>query len=241
MQENNILFKRGRGPQVDEHTLLLVHPQGGVIRDLTGRATVANNGMTIDTGDRLFDSSTIAAPGGGKYLTVPNPTYMALGTQDFTFDTYFNITSIPSISGSTIWPFFTWGNWNAGSQPYNFAQWYAENLNGFTSIQVWQYLDANTSHNIGNPPGGPVTKTTWHHYAFQRKANTWQMFLDGHPLAAAAADSANYIVHTARDLYIGALLGGVSGNVLWTAPGKFAFFRYSNIARFEQSFDPFAY
>lgn len=239
MFESNLLYKKPvlAGPQPDEHSILFVHPYNGAFRDFSSHAApISNNGMSIDLTNTLFGTPTIKAATNG-FLTVPNPTYLALGTADMTFESYFYITTINTVSGANVWPFFTWGNWNSGTQPYNQAMAY---ITGSTPW-VWYYKNASTAHTRADSPAGAISRTVWHHFAFQRKSNTWQMFLDGTPLAAAAAVTDGYSYNTARDLYIGRLLGGSTGNVVWSAVGNFAYMHWSDIARYSGTFNPFAY
>lgn len=229
---------------VDSNTLLLLNASGGSIKDLSSKgAVVTNSGMTIDTTNTLFGQPTIKTPdAGGAFLSVPNPTYLALGTGDFTAETYFWIKTIllQSADNSYWWPFFAWGSWHTGSNPYNFELAYVESSYGYTTLYDWTYKNASTSLTVPNSTTGKLVRGAWHHIAFQRRNQTWQMFLDGTALAAAAADTYAYAVNYAAPFYVGRMFGGGSGNVIWSGSGNYYGVRVSNVARYTNgNFNPF--
>ncbi|BCM95137.1 hypothetical protein [Burkholderia phage FLC6] len=244
MLDSMLLYKKQVGPAVDSNTLLLLNAYGGTIKDFSSKnAVVTNSGMTVDSTNKLFGYPTIKTPdAGGAYLSIPNPTYLLAGTNDFTVETYFWVKNIlfQSADNSYWWPFISWGSWHNGTSPYNFDLAYTESSYGYTSLWAWTYANASSQKQIANPSIGKIVRGAWHHIAYQRMSGQWQMFYDGTALAAPAADAYNYVLNYSTALLVGRMLGGSGGAVSWYASGNFYGTRVSNIARYTTgNFNPF--
>ncbi len=132
-----------------------------VIEDETGTHTIINNGVTINTLDKKFGTSSITF-GSSSYLSVPDHTDFDF-TGDFTVD--FWAKNISGGDGCVV---------QLADAPWGGAFGYVSGANLSFYLGSGSSWDAAAAKVIGVLPGA-----SWVHYAVVRSANTYRTFMDG--------------------------------------------------------------
>src|SRR5690606_10038832 len=182
-----------------EETFSVFSEQGTLNPNLT------NYGATV-----LQDGSLSIAS--GNYLTLPNPTELAVGNGDFEIEVEFVIRSYVAGSGagSTTYmsTFMYWGTWAAPNQPLNFE--FAFGQHPVSPQYVMFAADVSVSASISFSP----VLGTKYNIKFVRSKGIMFMYVDG-----VLKGSAPYLNEVKNDvnkpLYIGRRFGGGSGEVAW--------------------------
>ena len=165
--------------------------------DLTGESPVFNNATTTDTVFKNGNSSL--AFDGSQYISYGPSAKYAMGTDDFTIESFVNTSSIdviaprPLSNSDGAW---SEGNWSLHSHHVNEANVYT----------FWV-------HNA-NPSSPLLTSTSlpsigeWDHVAVTREGDTWKLFVNG-VLEDTNTSTASLDSGVARSLYVG---GDNTGN-----------------------------
>ena len=153
----------------------------------------ANGNAQISTTQSKFGGASIYFDGTGDYLSTPNQSWMAFGTNEFTIECWFYISANSGTVGDGTRPGTLVANYPTSGSTSN--GWLFRLL-GDTST-TGTGLDFFGRDSSGNIIGqvtynGTISQSAWHHAAVVRETTIVKLYLDGTEVAStslAASDS----------------------------------------------------
>jgi hypothetical protein len=201
------------------YTSLLLHMDGTnastsfVDSGPNALAVTVNGDAKISTSQSKFGGASAYFDGTGDYLIAPSGTQFNYGTGDFTWEFWFNATSLPSTN--YMLDHSTSGN--GGTIHY------------YNGILRYYNTTVGTGSVLYTAGFGSAVAGSWYHLAASRSNGTTRLFKDG-VLITSASDAHNY---PANRVVIGA-----SGAITVPFNGYIDDFRISKYARYTSAFTP---
>ena len=204
---------------VTNTTLLAQTVYGSKVYDAAAAngLTLVGNTQSSTTQRKFTTSSAVYFDGTGDAIDVPETGFPAIGTADFTIETWVRASSL----ASNIAIFDGRPSGTSGGN-YITLQWHASTYGlGFYS-GGWRITS----------PTNTLTVNTWHHIALSRSGSSTKLFVDGTQVGSTYSDSTSYLY--GRN-YIGGLYNNT--NTWWN--GYMQDFRVSiGHARYTADFTP---
>lgn len=202
---------------MDEHTVALLHFNGG-ITDESGKVWTAVNGAATSMEQSKFGGSSLHLNGTNQYLSTTNVTDFDFGSGDFTIE---------------------WWEYRTANSPHGcvFARQpgaYVPIMVGYNIGKVYAYATAGIGYNwniLSEFNLGYPILNTWTHYALVRADGYFYSFQNGKQISKSG------LITTAIPAGTGTPLLGVYYSTE-TFPGYIDEFRISKIARWTSDFDP---
>lgn len=222
----DLAFLGGLGGATDPNTLLLISGRGAngstaiVDSSMYARAITVNGNAQITTSVADPFGATegvITLDGNGDWLQIAASADMALGSNDFTVETFVRFSAL---NGFTTVSRLGSGNsadgvlFAHGSPSKNYAT-----IDGWN----WQVIQSITG----------ITANTWVHLAFSRSGNTWRSFVAGQ-VVATTSESRGLVQATPYTWRVGA----ANSDGSFAMAGQLAQFRVSLGARYTANFTP---
>jgi hypothetical protein len=197
--------------QVCSNTVLLLHMDGEngstAFKDESDSQHVvtANGNAQIDTAQSKFGGASGLFDGSGDYLTIPDSSDWAFGSNDFTIDCWFRLTTDTNsqrlveqyVDANNQMQFSAKGHQGGGVSRVNF-----------------QLYESGTQHVFLNGSTTDPALNTWYHAAVVRSGSDWTLYVNG--VAEATDTYSGSYPNFAADLRIGDDNGGtkeVYGNI----------------------------
>lgn len=135
--------------------------------------------------------------GSSQFLSIPNATALQFGTNDFTVECWFYVTSLVTTSQGFL---CKWGS-NA-----SWEMFLAGTSSG-TPNKIVIYIGTGSGGPNNNVIAGATTvaANTWYHFAFTRSSGTLRIFLNGTLDGSATGNTTNF--NDTNTLYVGAETG----------------------------------
>ena len=216
----------------DIYTKILLHMDSTGFPDAnlggTTHTWTAVNSATIETSNVVFGLGAGSFAISSGYITTPDNADFALSSNDFTFDTWFNITS--TSSGQMLLA----GQIDAAVTS-SLASFFIDRLGSSANSMRFITFSGTASFSVQSSQAFTSTANTgWHHLAVTRTSSVLTLFVDG-----VAGSSTIAITGTVNDSSA-AFSVGRAGAVVGSGWGGFVDeFRLSNgIARWTANFTP---
>ena len=145
----------------------------------------------------IVKSGSIYLNGSNQYLTNPDYASFDLGTDDFTIEGWFNLTSIVSTN-----TFLILGN-GAAYESISTA-WGLLYQGGNLIISRYAHPVGNTAGTFSFTPSVPLRVGAWYHIACTRSGSDIRMFLNGYQVGTTQTYAGSYSPFNSNPLYIGA-------------------------------------
>ena len=202
------------------------------------------NGIVFTQEGSATTSSTVAIEGNSLYIptnsyiktATPTTFLNNIGTNDFTFETWIYMISIPTNTNGDTWPIMFTGAWAGTGEPI-IVDW-SVNISGsyYLLFFSWGTFDEyGVSTTIAQ---SLMPLNTWNHWAVTRKNGIVNFWLNGVSLNVNVSAPSSLTNTSNQETYIGHRLGGGTGNVSWLANGYLDLTRISLGARYTNNFTP---
>lgn len=167
------------------NTSLLTCQNSTIIDNSVNNLTITNNGAVTTT--NIFSTQYSGAFSGSQYLTTPSSTAFALGTGDFTVETWIYWTSTNS------------GSWIADFRQSGVANQTKPQLSIATDGSLKMYVGTTI---VITSAASAISFNTWYHVAMVRSSGVSKIYINGSQVGSSYTDTNNYGT-TAQDMVIG--------------------------------------
>lgn len=163
------------------------------ITDATGKAWTAYGNASLVTSTIKFGTAAIYLDGSGDYIRTADSDDWHLSDDDFQFDCWLRINSLPTDGNSEI-------IFSQYTDANNYEQWGINNSGGVYSLVFEAVVAGSSTFSMSRTIS--VDLLTWYHLCFSRVGTGFYMFLDGDTLGAVETSSVVFENYTGY-VYIG--------------------------------------
>lgn len=221
----------------DSNTLLLLHFNGAdaattftdsAIGGHAPRTVTAVGDAQLDTAAYKFGTASFLLDGTGDYATIPDDSDWDFGTSNFTIECWFKTATSGATQTLIKSPYAASGN---GYDNWELAIVYTGGKN-----VCWGYAGVDSGHTVSLVATTEIANNAWHHAAFVRNGDVYNLYVDGASEATATTGATYAFACPGGNLSLGA------DN--WTTPGLHPFtghideIRISKSARYTSGFTP---
>ncbi len=197
----------------DSYTKLLLHQDGTnasttfTDSSATGHTVTASGNAQLNTSTKKFGTAAGTFDGTGDRITAPDSADFTFGSNDFTIDTWINLTSAPASGfGAAIY------SQDGGAGIFTPVAVYLS-----TGMHVILYASSNNSS--WDVHGGTdvcdatsaLSTGSWHHFALVRSGNNWMVFIDGTQCGTTQVAS-GALFDSTSNVYIGGQFQSAAGS-----------------------------
>lgn len=162
---------------VDSYTKLLLHGDGGDVRDSSLlRKSIAVYGTVTSTTQHIVGPGSLFFDGVNDYLSLGDSTDWAFGSGDFSLESYVYFNALPG--SGILYAFFS--HLNTAADCWRF---YVQNVSGTYRLRYYSKGLSNTMPI--NYAWLSLTTGQWYHVALVRTGTTFHAFIDGVIIATA--------------------------------------------------------
>jgi len=202
----------------DHYNILLLHCDSYPFTDSSSYARgTTGNFVDLEETIKKIGAGSINNTNASAYITLENSDDFAFGTESFTIDCWFYMTSLASVSN-----FIGWSTAASG------VQFLYDNSDDKFKVYTFSGI-------ILSSTAGLVAINEWHHWAYVRNGNNHRIYIDGNNVAETTNTGSYGSPNHLHDIKIGAETTGPSQNF----KGYLDEFRISRgIARWTSNFTP---
>ena len=162
---------------VDSYTKLLLHGDGGDVRDSSLlRKSISVYGTVTSTTQHIVGPGSLFFDGVNDYLSFSDSTDWAFGSGDFSLESYVYFNALPG--SGILYAFFS--HLNTAADCWRF---YVQNVSGTYRLRYYSKGLSNTMPI--NYAWLSLTTGQWYHVALVRTGTTFHAFIDGVIIATA--------------------------------------------------------
>lgn len=170
-------------------SLLLGFTNAGIIDNAMANNLLTSGSAQINTGLFKYGTGSISFNGTNSYLSVPNTSTSAFGSNNFTIEFWILASAIPAAGSVTL--FDTRPPSTNGAYPLIY-------LNNDATIRLYVSSADRITSSV-------VSSNTWHHVAICRSSGSTKMFLNGTQTGVTYTDATTYLASTT---FVAASYGG---------------------------------
>ncbi|MEK9909162.1 MAG: LamG-like jellyroll fold domain-containing protein, partial [Candidatus Thalassarchaeaceae archaeon] len=165
-------------------------------------ATITFGGNAqLDTAQQKFGTASLLLDGTGDYVSIPDASYLEIGTKDFTIDCWVRFSTVPTDQETIVSKWTGTGN----QRSFNFA------FEGSTSNLIIQLSGDGSSTALNKQESWSPSQDTWYHVAVERTGGNVHLYVNGTQLGSGTANSTN-IYNGSATFMVGALNAGAAQN-----------------------------
>lgn len=191
---------------------------GAVSATATGNANTSTTSPWGGTASLLLD-------GTGDYITIPDSSLLAYGSNDFTISFRYKPAALPTTSDYDV--FYSQRTTNNNNIVYL-------RLRNVAGVYKWEFEQYQSGFNIQVTANANTLNTgTWYHFALTKSSGNYMFFQDGVQIGATQNDTT-----AIGDFTGGALIGAYNDGASQYVNGNIDELRISNSARWTANFTP---
>ncbi len=165
-------------------------------------ATITFSGdAQLDTAQQKFGTASLLLDGTGDYVSIPDASYLEIGTKDFTIDCWVRFSTVPTDQETIVSKWTGTGN----QRSVNFA------FDGSTSNLIIQLSGDGSSTALNKQESWSPSQDTWYHVAVERTGGNVHLYVNGTQLGSGTANSTN-VYNGSATFMVGALNAGAAQN-----------------------------